>query len=80
MEWLGSILLAGCGIPQAWHCARTQSAEGLSWSFVLAWFFGEVLTLAYVVDLQSVPLILNYSVNILCLLVILRYKIKELGT
>lgn len=75
--WLGSAMLAACGIPQAVLCWRQGSAAALSWGFLGMWLGGEVLTFVYVLSFQapSYPLICNYSVNILALLVIFRFKI-----
>lgn len=74
--WTGSILFAICGIPQAYESFRRGNAYGLTWAFLLMWFFGEVLTLIYVIPKLDYPLLFNYSCNLICLLIILRYKIK----
>lgn len=74
--WLGSVLFAICGIPQAWQAYRQGHCEGLSWSFLLLWFFGEVFTIIYVLPKFDWPLLFNYGVNFLCLLVLLYYKAK----
>lgn len=74
--WLGSVLFAICGIPQAWQCYRQGHSDGLGWSFLLLWFFGEVFTVIYVLPKFDWPLLFNYGVNMACLLVILRYKFR----
>ena len=76
MGWLGSICLAICGLPQAWQSFKDKHSHGISWGFVLLWAFGEIFALAYVYDKLDLPLLLNYSTNILILAVILYYKIK----
>jgi len=76
MGWLGSICLAICGIPQAWQSYKDKHSHGISWGFVLLWAFGEIFALAYVYDKLDLPLLLNYSTNILILAVILYFKIK----
>ncbi len=74
--WLGSILLALCGLPQAIHSFKTKSSEGLTWSFIFMWLVGEVFTLIYIVSKSNVaPLLINYCLNIIFLSVILYYKI-----
>lgn len=80
MGWLGSICLAICGIPQAWQSFKDKHSHGISWGFVLLWAFGEIFALAYVYDKLDLPLLLNYSTNILILAVILYYKIKPKTT
>lgn len=74
--WIGGILFALCAIPQAYECHKVKGST-LNKPFLLMWFFGEILTIAYVLlietDKTKLPLLLNYVVNILCLLVIMRY-------
>ena len=75
--WIGSVLFAFCGLPQAVACYRAGHSRGLAWGFLLAWFFGEILTIVYVFPKQDIPLLFNYGFNFLILLVIMRYKIWE---
>lgn len=74
--WIGSILLAFCGLPQAIESYKTKSSTGLTWGFILMWLIGEICTLAYVAPKMDLPLLFNYSANILFLSIILWYKIK----
>lgn len=74
--WIGSILFALCAVPQAWQSWRQKHSDGLSWSFLLMWFFGEVLTIIYVLQKEDVaPLLANYCFNIALLLVIIWYRL-----
>lgn len=75
--WIGSILFAICGLPQAISCIKTGHARGLDWGFLLAWTLGEIFTLIYIWPKSDWPLIFNYSLNLMFLCVILRYKIFE---
>jgi uncharacterized protein with PQ loop repeat len=74
--WIGSVLLACCGIPQAYSSHKDGHSDGISHAFLWMWAIGEVLTFTYVLGFQtlSLPLIANYAVNILVLLVIIKYK------
>ena len=74
--WIGSVLFAICAFPQALQVYRDGQANGLNWFFLLAWFFGEIFTLAYVLPKADIPLIANYIVNICFLGVILYFKIN----
>ncbi len=74
--WLGSILLAFCGLPQALESYKTKNSDGLTWGFILMWFVGEILTVIYIIPKWHWPLIFNYTANIIFLSVILYYKIK----
>lgn len=74
LGWLGSICLAICGIPQAWQSIKDRNSNGVSWSFVLLWAFGEMFALAYVYKKLDLPLLLNYATNILTLGIIIYFK------
>jgi len=73
--WIGSILLAFCGLPQAIESYKTKSSEGLTWGFLFMWLSGEILTFLYVLPKLDLPLIFNYSANIIFLIIILYFKI-----
>jgi len=75
--WIGSVLFAFCGLPQAVECFKKGHSRGLNWGFLLCWFFGEVLTIVYVLPKMDIPLLFNYGFNLIILLIILRYKIWE---
>lgn len=75
--WIGAMLFAICGLPQAIQCAKDGHARGLNWFFLLAWLGGEILTIIYVWPKADMPLLANYMVNLVFLSVMLRYKIKE---
>ena len=73
--YIGSIMLAICGLPQAIESYKTKSSEGLTWGFILLWFFGELFTFAYIIPKMDLPLLINYSANLIFLIIILYYKI-----
>lgn len=74
--WIGSILLAFCGLPQAIESYKTKSSAGLTWGFILMWFIGELATFIYIIPKMDLPLLFNYSANIIFLIIIIRYKIR----
>jgi hypothetical protein len=73
--WVGSVLLAFCGLPQAIESFRTKSSPGVTWGLLIMWGAGEVLTLAYVFPKMELPLMFNYAANIVFLSVIGYYKV-----
>ena len=77
--WIGGIFFAICAIPQAIQSYKDKHSNGLSWSFLILWTIGEILTLIYTlskpVDLW--PLIFNYTFNLLAISVIIWYKIPK---
>jgi uncharacterized protein with PQ loop repeat len=72
--WLGSIMLATCGAPQAWKSYRTKSSGDISSAFLSLWAAGEIFTLIYVAPTLNYPLIVNYVFNLLFIGVIVKYK------
>lgn len=74
--WIGSILLAFCGLPQAIESFKTKSSAGLTWGFLFMWFVGELCTFAYILPKMDLPLMFNYGANIIFLIIIIYYKIK----
>ena len=76
MGWIGSILFAVCGLPQAIESIKDGNSDGLTWSFLILWFLGEIFTLPYIIHNGSLPLLFNYSLNFCFVLIILFYKIK----
>jgi uncharacterized protein with PQ loop repeat len=73
--WVGSILLAFCGLPQAIESYKTKSSEGLTWGFIGMWFIGEICTFIYILPKMDLPLLLNYTANIIFLSIIIFYKL-----
>jgi len=74
--WIGSLLLAFCGLPQAIESYKTKSSDGLTWGFIFMWFVGELCTFAYILPKMDLPLLVNYTANIIFLVIIIYYKIK----
>ena len=60
--WIGGFLLTWCGVPLLIDAYRDQECN-LPWLLLWAWFLGEVFCLMYALDIDSAPLIFNYSVN-----------------
>jgi uncharacterized protein with PQ loop repeat len=73
---IGALMFAFCGLPQAITCIKTGNSQGLSWSFLIMWFFGEVFTIIYILPKHDYILLTNYILNFGFLLIMLKYKIK----
>jgi uncharacterized protein with PQ loop repeat len=78
--YVGSIMLALCGAPQAWDCIVTGQAN-ISTGTVALWAGGEILTIIYLVwsKIMTKPLAVNYGCNMLFLIIIMYYKIFPTG-
>jgi len=83
--WVGGVALSICALPQVIKTYRTKKIEDLSWGFILLWFGGEILTLAYIIgidvraSLLHFPLYLNYGLNIILLFYLVFAKIAYGG-
>ncbi len=75
--WIGAVLLAFCGLPQAWKSIKDGNSDGITWSFMGMWLIGEILTLMYIWPEHQIPLITNYILNIVFSSIILWYKIPH---
>ncbi len=74
--WIGSLCLAFCGLPQAIQSYRQGNSKGVNLGFLVLWLTGEIFTLVYVfTSLTSLQLMVNYTVNLICVLVIMFYKL-----
>ena len=75
--WLGSMLFAFCAWPQTSKVYNEKHAHGLSGWFLAMWLAGEVLCFIYVALQQTLqyPLLANYFINFLMLLVIIYFKL-----
>ena len=80
--WIGAVLLAFCGVPQAIKTFYTKRATDFSWFFLFMWYFGEILVVVYVINDNYInnnwqlPLIFNYVLNILIITYLLYAKGK----
>jgi len=74
--WIGSICFATCGAPQAIACIKQGHARGLSFTFLVLWFMGEVCYIAATVAAFGIVpwLLFNYLLNILWILIMLYYR------
>lgn len=75
--WVGAMLFAICGLPQAIECYKQGHSRGLNWFFLGAWLGGEMLTIIYVWPKADYPLLANYFMNLVFLSVMLKFKIWE---
>lgn len=68
--WLGGILLALCGAPEAYLALKTGDSA-LSWTFLAMWGGGEILILIPVIfKIKEKFLILNYLLNVVFIAII----------
>ena len=75
LGYIGAALFAFCSLPQSIECIRQGHAEGINPLFIWMWFLGEVITALYVYLKHGfdIPLIGNYLINIVFLLIIVKF-------
>jgi uncharacterized protein with PQ loop repeat len=73
--WIGSTLLAWCGLPQVIKAIRDGHATGVSGVFLTMWLIGELCVLIYVLPSGDKPLIVNYTLNLVLAGILTFYKI-----
>jgi len=80
--WLGNVVLSISVIPQVWKTYKSHDVSSFSWSFILMWCGGVMLTFVYIAQDNIVqgnfqwPLWLNYIVNIVGTTYLVYAKIK----
>ena len=74
--WIGAACLALCALPQAVIFWQSELFMGLDLIFLLFWYAGEWFMLVYsAIVCPKLPLVVNYLFNIICITVILFYKL-----
>lgn len=77
--WLGGFFLAICALPQLIKTVKTRDFRGLSISYILIWFFGEIFTLLYIFTISfRWPLLFNHGINFFISgIILLMYYLKK---
>lgn len=75
--WLSGILFALCSLPQFLKCKEEGNATGVSSLTLWMWLLGEVSAWYYVYMTRGIdlPLHFNYTMNLIFLIGIFRYKL-----
>jgi len=76
--WIGGLLFAFCGLPQALKSFKDGHSNGISTLFLIMWLVGEILMQIYVILKHGfdMPLLVNYWVNTIFATIITYYKFK----
>ncbi len=72
---IGSLLLTFSAVPEVIRTLKDRKCH-LGWGFLLMWFFGEVFCTIYGFDLQEIPLIINYTFNLIVSGLMVYYKLS----
>ena len=71
--FIGGIMLSICSIPEAVKSYREKVCH-IGWGMLLLWLGGEIGLLVYEVKTMALPRLINYFLNLLCILVLIYYK------
>jgi MtN3 and saliva related transmembrane protein len=64
--YLGTLIMACNGMPQLYKTLKTKNVESLSLGMLFCWAIGGILLLTYVaLSTRNIPLLINYTINIL---------------
>lgn len=79
LGYLGGFLFAFCGLPQAYQSYKEGHSRGINSGLIWMWISGEILMQIYVMLKHGfdMPLLINYWVNTLFVMVIIKYKYWE---
>ena len=75
IQWLGSLLLAVCGLPELIRTIQDSKCH-VGYGMLTCWLLGEILVAIHVYRThKDKALLTNYAVNIIILLVLWYYKL-----
>lgn len=74
IDFIGSVLLAACGLPEAIRCYKNKRCD-IGYGMLLSWLIGEVCLVFYSVETGQFVLLINYLANIMFISVMLYFKI-----
>ena len=77
LGWIGSLLFALCGFPQAYKCYKQKHSQGVSKLFIFMWLTGEI---CYIISIWLafgfvLWMMANYFCNVFFILIIIYYMI-----
>lgn len=73
---IGSLFLTFCAVPELYRTVK-QGVCHIGWGFLLMWFLGEIFCFFYGFQLNEIPLIINYTFNLIVVSVMVFFKTKN---
>lgn len=71
--WISQVAFCICTAPLAYQAYKDKQIYISLW-FMILWTVGEVMGIVYAVQLNELPMLLNYCVNSLFLAIVWRYR------
>lgn len=77
LGWIGAACFSLCGLPQLILTVKAGNADGVSLGFLVLWITGEASMGSFMLltGAMQPQLAVNYIVNIVGILLILKYKV-----
>ena len=76
LGWIGSLCLAFCGIPAVVQVIRDKMCT-FTWWFLGMWGIGEIcILISILIQFPRPWLIINYGTNIICVGILVWFKVK----
>ena len=76
--WIAATGSCVCFIPQVILCLQSQCAKGLSLGSILVLLLTFICWLIYGIGINSIIIIVSDAVEIVCVLIILQFKIRDI--
>lgn len=73
---IGSLFLTFCAVPELYRTVKEGTCH-IGWGFLSMWFLGEIFCFFYGFQLNEIPLIINYTFNLIVVSVMVFFKIKN---
>jgi uncharacterized protein with PQ loop repeat len=72
---IGNLCLTFCAVPELIRTIKDRRCH-IGWGFLSMWLIGEILCFFYGWELMELPLIINYSFNLIVASVMIIFKIS----
>jgi uncharacterized protein with PQ loop repeat len=73
---IGNLFLTFCAIPEVIRTLKDKRCH-LGWGFLSMWFVGEIFCFFYGFSLNEIPLMINYTFNLVVVSMMMYFKIKQ---
>ena len=77
LGWITAICSIVKSIPQAWMSYKDGHSRGLSTSSLIIWMIGLTCGTFYIQHKDAAPLLINYLINSVCCVIMIKHKYWE---
>jgi len=76
LGWLAALCFGLSPLFQVIKCYKEKHATGVSLGLLIMWTLGEIFSILYILPKGHLPLLANYTINMIFIVIIIYYKIK----